>query len=261
MNLRIDPAKDEFPRYMLVISVLVHLIVFAVCVVLMNISFGTSSSASGYIQVATGRGEGSAVQTAPQPLKEEKTDEPKPDEGEKLPEDAVKSMDKAAAVSEPAGIAEDTSLGGNANMSFNGTNTDTSSLNNVYAEKTLNVTIKYPQGWAYMDQNRKNKLDGVTFMAVESAVKPPPYVHLAVQSKDMFIESRYKYNIKTWNYTAYYNDPEELAGQVSQIFYIRTETNEDYSIKFIMQGMGNFKAFQPVFFGMVKTFKFGGGWF
>jgi len=254
MNLRIDPARDGFTWYMVGASAFLHLLIFLICAALLNISFNTASSPSGYIQMSAAFVDKEPPAPEKQvPVQEAANPEPKP--AEKAAEKNTTEQVKAS------GIEEDTSAEKPANMTFNNTNTDTSSLNNVYSEKTLNVSIKYPAGWAYMDQNRKNKLDGVTFMAAAGTIKPPPYVHLAVQSKDMFIESRYKYNIKTWNYTAYYNDPEEMAGQVSQIFYIRTETDEDYSIKFIMQGMDNFKVFQPVFFGMVKTFKFGGGWF
>jgi len=258
MNLRIDPARDGFTWYMVGASAFLHLLIFLICAALLNISFNTASSPSGYIQMSAAFVDKQLSAAEKQiPVQEEAVPEPKPDKSS-ASERAVENITEQAAAT---GIEEDTSAGKTANMTFNNTNTDTSSLNNVYSEKTLNVSIKYPAGWAYMDQNRKNKLDGVTFMAAAGTIKPPPYVHLAVQTKDMFIESRYKYNIKTWNYTAYYNDPEEMAGQVSQIFYIRTETDEDYSIKFIMQGIDNFKVFQPVFFGMVKTFKFGGGWF
>jgi len=56
---------------------------------------------------------------------------------------------------------------------------------------------------------------------------------------------------------AYYNDPEELADQVSQIVYLRTSTDEDFSIKLIIKGSEAFKSFQPRFFAIIKSFKFG----
>ena len=71
----------------------------------------------------------------------------------------------------------------------------------------------------------------------------------------------FKYNTKLKNTVAYYNDPEELEGQVSQVFYIRTDTDEDFSIKLIMNGKDTFIAFQPVFFGMIKSFNFGNSFF
>ena len=133
---------------------------------------------------------------------------------------------------------------------------DTSGLYQVYKESTLDVSIRYPVGWIYIDQDIKNKLDGVTFWADNGIYSPPPYVHLEVKEKYLFNPARYKYSIKTDDYTAYYNDPEELSGQISQEVYIRTSIDEDFSIKLIMEGKESFKAFQPVFFGMIKTFKF-----
>jgi hypothetical protein len=133
---------------------------------------------------------------------------------------------------------------------------DTAGLYQVYKESTLDVSIRYPIGWTYIDQDLREKLDGVTFWAANSIYSPPPYIHIEVKDKYLFSPKRYKYSIKTDDYTAYYNDPEELSGQVSQEVYIRTGIDEDFSIKLIMKGMDSFKTFQPVFFGMIKTFKF-----
>jgi hypothetical protein len=134
---------------------------------------------------------------------------------------------------------------------------DTSALEQVYSEKTLNVKIKYPLGWKFVDQDRRNKLDGVTFWAGNGIFNPPPYIFLEVKEKYLFNPSRYKFNSKMGSSTAYYNDPVELEGQVSQVFYIRTSTDEDYSIKLIMNGRDTFIAFQPIFFSMIKSFNFG----
>jgi hypothetical protein len=140
---------------------------------------------------------------------------------------------------------------------FEGTGNDTSGLEQVYSEKTLNVKIKYPVGWTFVDQDNHNKLDGVTFWANNGIFNPPPYIFLEVKEKYLFNPSRFKFSTKLANSVAWYNDPEELEGQVSQVFYIRTETDEDYSIKLIMNGRDIFIAFQPVFFGMIKSFNFG----
>jgi uncharacterized protein YuzE len=140
---------------------------------------------------------------------------------------------------------------------FEGTGNDTSGLEQVYAEKTLNVKIKYPVGWTYVDQDNHNKLDGVTFWANNGIFNPPPYIFLEVKEKYLFNPSRFKFSTKLANSVAWYNDPEELEEQVSQVFYIRTETDEDYSIKLIMNGKDTFIAFQPIFFGMIKSFNFG----
>ena len=136
------------------------------------------------------------------------------------------------------------------------TDADTSNLVQVYRESSLNVTIKYPNGWTYIDQNLKNKLDGVTFWFTKYNGQSPPYVHLEVRDKDIFSPGRYKYHQKLNDYTLYYNEPMELQNQFSQEVYIRTGSNEDFSIKLIIEGKTNFQAFQPEFFGMIKSFKF-----
>ena len=144
---------------------------------------------------------------------------------------------------------------------FDRTGNDTSGLEQVYSENTLNVKIKYPFGWIFVDQDRQNKLDGVTFWASNGIFNPPPYIFLEVKEKYLFNASRYKFNTKLENSIAYYNEPEELEGQVSQVFYIRTDTDEDYSLKLIMNGKDTFIAFQPIFFTMIKTFNFGKSFF
>jgi hypothetical protein len=138
---------------------------------------------------------------------------------------------------------------------------DTTGLKQVYTEKSLNVRISYPAGWTFIDQNQKNRLDGVTFWATNGIFNPPPYVFLEVQEKYLFNPTRFKYNTKINKAIIYYNDPEEMADQVTQTFYFRTEMDEDFSIKLSLKGKENFLAFQPVFFGMIKTFRFGNSWF
>ncbi len=141
--------------------------------------------------------------------------------------------------------------------SFSNLNADTSSLDQIYKESTLDVTIKYPAGWTYVDQDLKDRLDGVTFWSNLGNYSPPPYVHLEVKDKDLFSANRYKYKSKMNGFTIYYNDPEKLEGQFTQTFYIRTNTEEDFSLELIMNGEDAFKSFQPVFFGMIRSFKFG----
>jgi hypothetical protein len=138
---------------------------------------------------------------------------------------------------------------------------DTLGLGNLYAESTLNVKIRYPQGWTFLDQNVKNKLDGVTFWATNFNINPPPYIHFEVQDKNYFDDRKYKYKLEMSDFILYYNDPQEIQGEVRQDVYIRTESDEDYSIKLIIKGSVEFKAFQPVFFGMIETFHFGHKWF
>lgn len=51
---------------------------------------------------------------------------------------------------------------------------DTTSLDQIYTEPTLNVLIKYPKGRTFIDQNKNEKLDGVTFWANGGLYNPPP---------------------------------------------------------------------------------------
>ncbi len=136
-------------------------------------------------------------------------------------------------------------------------NADTSMLKQIYSESTLNVQLKYPNGWTYIDQNKNNQLDGVTFWFSQSNFNPPPYVHLEVKEKYLFNKSRFKFNKDFGTFVAYYNEPKEIEEQVSQVFYIRTKSDEDFSLKLIMKGRDAFKSFQPDFFAMIKSFKFG----
>lgn len=138
---------------------------------------------------------------------------------------------------------------------------DTTNLDQVYSEKTLNLSIKYPRGWTFIDQTKKNKLDGVTFWSAEGIYNPPPYIHLEVIEKYLFNPARYKYKVKQFNCEWYFNDPINLEGQVSQEIYIRTETDEDFLIKLIMKGEEQFRSFQSKFFAIVKSLDYNKGLF
>ena len=138
---------------------------------------------------------------------------------------------------------------------------DTSVIKQVYNESTLNVSVRYPNGWVYLDQNVKNKLDGVTFWAEEGNYEIPPFIQLEVQDKYFFNPSRFKYKIKYRDNLYYYNEPEELEGYFTQIIYIRTDSNEDYSLKLMAKGEKIFKSFQPLFFSMAKSLSFGNSLF
>ena len=213
-------------------SILLHVIIFIIAAFAFKITTEKSTAGSSYVQIKTRALINSLKDNIPEKEKKEVA------ENSNLKKKINKNVSKSEA---------------NQNIisSF-----DTSGLYQVYKESTLDVSMRYPVGWTYIDQDIKNKLDGVTFWAVNGIYSPPPYVHLEVKEKYLFNPSRYKYSIKTDDYTAYYNDPEELSGQVSQEVYIRTSIDEDFSIKLIMKGRDSFMAFQPVFFGMIKTFKF-----
>jgi hypothetical protein len=237
--------KKEESNYLLNIaaSVVIHAVIFFTAAVILHFTGEDTTMRSAYVEVTTSdfmQTEQTAEKDEPA---EEKTEEETPVENEPVnPEQPVE---------EPA----------SGYLTLSEENLDTTGLKNVYRESTLNVKIKYPSGWTFLDQNRKNKLDGVTFWASKGIYDPPPYIHLEVKEKYLFNPARYKYKTKMDNYTAYFNDPVELSGQVSQEVYLVTGTDEDYSIKLIMQGEAAFKSFQPIFFGMLKTFEFGKAFF
>ena len=146
-------------------------------------------------------------------------------------------------------------------LSFSDIIADTTNLDQMYSEPTLNVSIKYPKGWTFIDQNKKNKLDGVTFWENDGQYNPPPYIHLEVVDKDMFIEKRFSYKMDLEHCKAFYNDPEEMQGYITQFFYIRTEDEEDFRLKLMMKGEKEFKAFQSRFWAILKSFNFGSSLF
>lgn len=143
-------------------------------------------------------------------------------------------------------------------INFSDLQADTTNLDQIYSEKSLNVKIKYPNGWTFIDQHKKNKLDGVTFWSSEGIYDPPPFIHFEVVEKDLFLEKRYKYKSELENYTAYYNDPEELEGYLTLNVYLRTDDKEDYRLKLMMKGKTEFYSFQPRFWAILKSFSFGG---
>ena len=146
-------------------------------------------------------------------------------------------------------------------ISFSDIIADTTNLDQIYSESTLNISIKYPKGWTFIDQNKKRKLDGVTFWASDGIYNPPPYIHLEVVNNDMFIEKRFDFKMDLEKYQAYYNDPEEMQGYLTQIIYIRTGGDEDFKLKLMMKGESEFKSFQPRFWAMLKSFNFGSSLF
>jgi len=219
-------------------SIILHVLIFFTTAFLLNLSFDKSIISSSYVQITTNEVTGKTL-----------TDEEKNQE-------KITEQKKEKKI-----VLEKEENKNSAYLNFNNIKPDTSNLEQVYSESTLNVSIKYPVGWTYIDQNVKNKLDGVTFWSQNGNYTPPPYIHLEVKEKYLFNPQKYKYSFEGENYIAYYNEPEEIAGQVSQTIYIRTYEDEDYSIKLIMEGEKSFKTFQPVFFGMIKSFKFGESFF
>jgi hypothetical protein len=247
-KLKINTAHSSFVSYSA--SVLFHFTILVLVLILLNISDDRSRINPRFVQVTTQDFNPNNINQGSKEVHPPKTILPK--------EDKVKKDDKPDNDKKSEPVKETTE---SAFYSLTNTDADTSSLDQVYNEPTLNVTMKYPAGWTYIDQDVNKKLDGVTFWSTIGNYSPPPYINLEVKDKDLFDANRYKYKIRTWGYTILYNDPEEMENQVSQIFYIRTNSGEDFSLKLIMKGKEEFKSFQPIFFGMLKSFKFGRGLF
>ena len=235
-------GRHEYPVFGFSASLLLHAIIITVAALILNSTIDESQVGSAYVQIRTMESDSQALE--PVPVKKEKE--------ESVEQDAVK---KETTVEETKAIPEkETAQASNEAVFYDFSNTaaDTTNLVQVYKENTLDVSLKYPAGWTYLDQNVKHTLDGVTFWTTSTRYNPPPYVHIEVKDKDLFNPKRFEHNYKTRNYTAYYNEPEELSGQITQIIYIRTNTEKDFSIKLIMKGEEAFKSFQPIFFGHGK---------
>ncbi len=235
-------------------SLLLHALIITAAALIMNSTLDESKIGSAYVQIRTIESQSELQQI--EPVKTEKTE--KQDVTEKETAEKENPVEESKTVpekkSEPASSVA-------VFYDFSNTAADTTGLVQVYKENTLDVSLKYPAGWTYLDQNVKNTLDGVTFWTTSTKYNPPPYVHIEVKDKDLFNPKRFKHSYRSRNYTAYYNEPEELSGQITQIIYIRTNTEKDFSLKLIMKGEEAFKSFQPVFFGMVKSFKYGDQFF
>ncbi len=238
--------------FSILLSILLHAIIIIAAIFILNFTADNSTVKNSYVQIITNQIENNEEEkTSPKEIS-------KPDPAplkEKL--DEKKNDEEIVEKNKP--VTKDEKL--NSYLNFSETNLDTTNLNQIYKEPTLNVSIRYPKGWTFIDQNVKSKLDGVTFWSVSGKYNTPPYIHLEVKEKYLFNESRYAYKKTEKNYTIFYNEPVELAGQITQILYIRTADEEDFSIKLIMNNAESFKSFQPEFFGMVKTFKFGKSYF
>lgn len=243
MQKKTEKNKYDFPYKSLAASIVIHLLIITASILILSFN-SDPSRASQVVEIYTRYMENEI------PLEEESTEEEKPvdekEPAEKEPEpEEIKEPEKEAEKEKAAPEY------------LNFSNADTTDLNQVYKEPTLNVSIRYPKGWTFLDQNRKNRLDGVTFWAATTQFNPPPYVHLEVKEKYLFNPSRYEKQMNLNDAVAYYNEPKELSGQVSQEFYIRTDSDVDFSLKLIMKGRNNFILYQPEFFGMLKTFRFG----
>jgi hypothetical protein len=224
-------------------SSLFHLLLFMIAYFFTDLNLKKVNPNSGYVQVFTKKGNVETVnfeQIFKREVEKKSDTENKKQlkEIEKVPNSQLNSVEN-----------------------FFDQNADTTLLEQVYSEPTLNLSIKYPVGWTFIDQNVDKKLDGVTFWASSSNFNPPPYVHLEVSDKSLFNQSRYKHSLQLKDAVVYFNDPENLANYFSQTFYFRTETSEDFSLKLTIKGEQAFKSFTPTFYGMLKSFRFGSSLF
>lgn len=236
---KVNSAAFSHPIISWTGSLLAHIIIVFLSVIMFRESIETHKGDQEYVHLSAVRSYEKNIE--PSAIREEPATEPN------IPKEPQSSNISENAASTNTNQALPSFIG----------SADTSSLQQVYAERTLNVRVRFPMGWTYLDQNRKNKLDGVTFFGSSVGKNPPPYIHLEVKEKYLFNSSRYKYKFELNNSIAYYNDPEEMEEYVTQIFYLVTETNEDYSLKLSVKGRDNFNSYQSLFFGMLKTFRFG----
>ncbi|MDP2304025.1 MAG: hypothetical protein Q8N03_16565 [Ignavibacteria bacterium] len=246
MNKEIVILKESFgsdafdkPLISWGLSLLIHLLIIFASVIFFRESFSSSTQGDIFLQISSDQTENDVSEkSSPKEIDEKFTS---PEETSNIPEEQTPIKEEETKTKLPSFIGE----------------ADTSSLRQIYAERTLNVRVRFPVGWTYIDQNRKNKLDGVTFLGLGGSNNSPPIVHLEVKEKYLFNPTRYKYNFKLNDCIAYYNDPEEMLDYVTQIFYLVTENSEDYSLKLTVKGRENFNSQQPVLFAMLKSFKFG----
>ena len=263
LNKIIIPDKNEHNIFSYSVSLAVHIIIVLICIIILNHG-GSSRAGKGMDVQLSGENDLNAASNQQGKMPSNVKTENIPANNRPLIKSQIE--ERINNKNAPTGANEIKNEQIEAVLpsgyyNFAGAGTDTSALIQVYSEKSLNVKISYPIGWTFVDQDRQKKLDGVTFWANNGIFNPPPYIFLEVKEKYLFNPSRYKYNTQLKNTIAYYNDPEELEGQVSQVFYIRTDTDEDFSLKLIMNGKDTFIAFQPLFFGMIKSFNFGNSLF
>lgn len=219
-------------------SSLLHLLLFLIAYFFTDMHLNKVNPNAGYVQVFTQKGNLETVNFEKNinPEKDEKIITKKE---ESTKEETIQNAESTIAVN------------------FLDQYADTTSLEQIYSESSLNVSMKYPIGWTFIDQNVDKKLDGVTFWASASNFNPPPYVHLEVCDKNLFNQSRYIHNLQLRDAVVYFNDPENLANYFSQTFYFRTENKEDFSLKLTIKGEQAFKSYAPTFYGMLKSFRFG----
>ncbi len=228
--------ETHYPKA-LAISVALHLFVIVAAVVVSRYASAPQFGSKMVLQMTFDRSEEAAEQ-----IQEEKP---------LLPEQPKK--DDPAAKKDPSKQPPKPAPKGLIAGAFDAV--DSTLLDLEYKETTLNVRMRYSEGWAFLDNNGGSKLDAVTFW--NPNIPNSPWVQLKVTDKYLFRESRYKHKEELDDYTVYYNDEEELEGEVKFEVYLRTDSSEDYIITYRVKGMDTFKKYKPVFMAMLKSFRFG----
>jgi hypothetical protein len=143
---------------------------------------------------------------------------------------------------------------------FAGIEIDTTEIVNRYEENTLNVSILFPIGWIYFDNQVNNIIDGIIFMpGEESSYDRRLSVLIQVNTnKNLFNPRLYDSSFTYNGMTFYVSKPQITFQQVTQSIYVRTGTfKADFLIKCTSPNEVEFRKFQPVFFAMVRSFSAG----
>jgi len=143
---------------------------------------------------------------------------------------------------------------------FAGIEIDTTSIINRYEENTLNVSILFPVGWIYFDNQVKNIIDGIIFIPGENS-NYDRRLSVLIQvntQKNLFNPGLYDSSF-TFNRVEYYiSKPQKIFEQVTQTVYVRTGSfKADFIIKLTSPNEIEFKKFQSTFFAMVRSFSAG----
>ncbi|MFN4111380.1 MAG: hypothetical protein ACK4G1_03840 [Ignavibacteria bacterium] len=143
---------------------------------------------------------------------------------------------------------------------FAGIEIDTTTIINRYEENTLNVSILFPVGWIYFDNQVKNIIDGIIFIPGENSNYDRRLsVLIQVNTQKNLFNSRLYDSSFTFNRLEYYiSNPQKIYEQVTQTVYVRTGSfKADFIIKLTSPNEIEFKKFQPTFFAMVRSFSAG----
>ena len=134
---------------------------------------------------------------------------------------------------------------------------DTSALRQIYQESTLQVSVRFPLAWSFIDQPKDNRLSGVTFIGAAGEGRVPPFIHIEVADPELFLKDRYLYSEELEDCYLYYNDPTEMEGQFEQVVYMQTGERFDFLFRLSVRDTEDFEAHRKVFYDMLGTFTYG----